>query len=249
MKPAIDNFSALADLYAKFRPVYPDTLYEFLRDRVPATDAAWDCGTGNGQVASHLASFFRHVTATDISRRQLDAAPHLDNITYLECRAEHTPFVDNSFDLITVGQAIHWFDFDTFYAEAKRVARNGALLAAWAYNVCRIDPETDLIINHFYENIVGPYWDKERQYVTDLYQTIPFPFEEIDTPEFHITTRWTLSHLEGYLSSWSSVDHYRKAKGEDPLELVAGALRDAWQADVEKEVVFPVFMRAGIIRK
>jgi ubiquinone/menaquinone biosynthesis C-methylase UbiE len=249
MKPAIDNFSSLADLYAKFRPIYPDTIYRFLQERVSATDAAWDCGTGNGQVAAELAKFFRHVTATDISRRQLDAAPRHNNITYLECRAEHTPFVDDSFDLITVGQAIHWFDFDSFYPEVRRVARNGALFAAWAYTTCHIDPETDLILDHFYKNIVGPYWDKERQLVDDRYQTIPFPLEETETPEFHISTRWTLSQFEGYLSSWSAVDHYRRAKGEDPLELIAGPLRDAWQADVEKEVVFPVFMRAGFIRK
>ncbi len=249
MKPAKDIFSTLADLYAKFRPVYPQAVYDFLYDRVPATGAAWDCGTGNGQVATQLATVFEHVTATDISHRQLDAAPKKDNITYLECRAEQTPFQDNSFDLITVAQAIHWFDFDAFYREATRVSRNGALMAVWGYNVCRIDPATDLIIDHFYEKITGPYWDKERQYVTDLYQTIPFLPEEIQTPAFEIVTRWTLSSLEGYLSSWSAVDHYRNAKGEDPLELIAPALRDAWQAGAEKEVRFPVFMRAGIIRK
>lgn len=249
MKPVKDNFSALATIYAKFRPVYPAALYEFLRNHTPAFSHAWDCGTGNGQVAVELSRFFEQVTATDISQAQLDAAQQQSNISYIACRAEQTGFADNSFDLITIAQAIHWFDFDRFYAEAIRVARPGALLAAWTYTLCRIDAATDRIIDHLYQDIAGPYWDKERSYVDDEYRTIPFPFTAIDTPVFFIEEQWNLPQMTGYLGSWSAIAHYRQQNGTDPLQRITGELEKVWPADTVKTVRFPVYMRAGHIQK
>jgi hypothetical protein len=60
-----DNFSAQAATYAQFRPDYPDSLVSFLLTHTANHDAAWDCGTGNGQLALKLASYFRTVYATD----------------------------------------------------------------------------------------------------------------------------------------------------------------------------------------
>ena len=53
-----DNFSVHAGKYAKFRPQYPEALFDHLLGLVPSRGAAWDCGTGNGQVASKLALHF-----------------------------------------------------------------------------------------------------------------------------------------------------------------------------------------------
>ncbi|HEY8970258.1 MAG TPA: class I SAM-dependent methyltransferase, partial [Puia sp.] len=107
-----DNSSSQSDKYAQFRPTYPDALYAYLLSVVPARDSAWDCGTGNGQVARVLAQSFRKVAATDISPQQIEHAFVHERIEYSVQPAEGTSFPDNSFDLITVAQAIHWFDFD-----------------------------------------------------------------------------------------------------------------------------------------
>src|SRR5690349_10648465 len=112
--PALDRFSAQADLYARYRIDYPPELYAFLLATVPRRQRAWDCATGNGQVAAVLAQYFKHVDATDISQAQLDQAAARPNITYQLAPAEHTPFPDNSFALITVAQALHWFDQEAF---------------------------------------------------------------------------------------------------------------------------------------
>ena len=53
-----DNFSTQAALYARFRPTYPPELIDLLASLAPARMAAWDCGTGNGQVAVLLAGHF-----------------------------------------------------------------------------------------------------------------------------------------------------------------------------------------------
>src|SRR4028119_14246 len=115
-----DNFSALADQYSTFRPTYPIELYQYLMSLVRNRDAAWDCGTGNGQVAQELANYFTKVYATDISEAQIKNAVRKETIIYKVERAEKTSFSDNMFDLITVAQAIHWFDFDSFYGEVNR---------------------------------------------------------------------------------------------------------------------------------
>lgn len=118
-----DYFSTQAKTYANFRPTYPPALYEFLLQHLPERKLAWDCATGNGQVASELSRFFEKVYATDISQPQLDQAPRKGNIFYSISPAEQSPFADNQFDLIAVGQALHWFDRDRFYTEVKRVGK------------------------------------------------------------------------------------------------------------------------------
>jgi SAM-dependent methyltransferase len=241
-----DNFSRQAGLYAQFRPVYPPQLYQFILSLVPGRSAAWDCGTGNGQVAVVLADHFVRVEATDISARQLEQAPVRPNLTYTLTPAEQTPFADATFDLITVAQAVHWFDFDRFYAEVRRVLRPGGILALWGYGLMRTgDPAVDHWIDDFYHHRVGPYWDAERSLVDAAYQTIPFPFPEIPAPAFAMEYRWTRDHLLGYLSTWSAVQHYRRANEEDPLEAPAKILREIWPDGTEKSVRFPLFLRIG----
>ena len=206
-----DLFSTQSREYAAFRPTYPATLYEFIFQHLREKKCAWDCATGNGQVAHFLANHFEKVFATDISQQQLDQAIRKENIIYSISPAEKTSFPDNQFDLITVGQALHWFDRDKFYDEVKRVGKPGSILAVWGYAFINIEPVIDEIIVKFYHDTVGPYWDPARKLVEEEYKSITFPFEEIPTPGFFISTHWTLAHLAGYLESWSATQKYIKA--------------------------------------
>ncbi len=249
MQTPKDNFSRQAGDYARFRPLYPESLYDYLFSLTPARRAAWDAGTGNGQVAARLAMAFRHVYATDISARQLEKAPPRDNVTYRVCRAESTGFPGGAFDLVTVAQALHWFDFEAFYAEVTRVARPGALLVVWGYNLLRIEPAVDALVREFYRDVVGMYWDAERRHVEASYKTIPFPFPELPAPPLRMTTQWQREHLLGYLNTWSAVQGYIKANGVNPVEALRPGLEAIWPADETREVQFPLFVRAGRVEK
>ena len=240
-----DNFSTRSDRYDQFRPTYPGELFDYLLSIVHSTNSAWDCGTGNGQVALQLARQFSTVHATDISRQQIDNAEARPNIEYSIQPAEHTSFPDNTFDLITVAQAIHWFDFDAFYKEAHRTAKDRSILAVIGYNLMQITPAIDELISHFYKNVVGPYWDKERKYVDENYKTIPFPFEELITPSFKNRFEWTPDHLIGYIGTWSAVNHYEKKTGQDPINLIREPLLRAWGDDTTKPVDFPILLRVA----
>jgi ubiquinone/menaquinone biosynthesis C-methylase UbiE len=224
-------------------------LYDFIFRISQNFDTAWDCGTGNGQAAVRLAERFRQVTATDISEKQISQAPARDNICYRVARAEVSGLAENSVDLVTVGTALHWFDFDKFYNEVKRVAKPEARIVVWAYAPFRSESAIDEILDNFTYKILGPYWDPERKWVDEQYKTIPFPFEEIPAPELMIKLNWTLEQFMGFLHSWSSVQHYITQNGSDPVDIIRGQLEAVWRPEEAKQLQFPLFVRAGIINR
>ncbi len=242
-----DNFSTQSDQYAKYRPKYPNDFFDYLGTIIKNKHVAWDCGTGNGQVAIELAKRFTMVYATDISVAQLAQAQQLPNVIYSVQAAEKTNFPNDFFDLITVAQAIHWFDFEKFYGEIKRTAKPNAMLVVMGYGKIEVSPEIDTIISDFYKNTIGNYWDKERKYIDELYKTIPFPFEEIETPSFSISYNWSLDHFMGYLGTWSAVKHYINDTMQNPLDVIENQLEDLWERDVVKKIKFPLLLRIGIL--
>lgn len=240
-----DNFSHDSGNYAKYRPKYPEELFRFLKSELRSHEHAWDCGTGNGQVAAELAKFIARVDATDISQNQIQKALKKGNIHYSLQPAEKTSFPDHSFNLIVVAQAIHWFKFDEFYSEVKRCLKADGLFAVLGYGLFRSDAETNKIMQHFYNDIIGEYWDKERSYLDENYQTIPFPFTEQDTPEFIQEYNWSIDHLLGYLRTWSAVEHYRKKHHKDPVAIIEPQLRKTFGKSGKIE--FPILFRLGKI--
>ncbi len=241
-----NNFSSQAALYDRYRPAYPHTVYDFIFQHLRKKEQAWDCATGNGQVAVVLADHFKSVMATDVSQQQLDHARPKANVHYLLCPAEATPFPDRSFDLITVAQAIHWFDLEKFYSEVRRTARSGALIAIMGYARVEVSPEMDPLINDFYESMFSRHFNENRRLVEQHYRTIAFPFEEIPCPLFYAKYEWTLSDLTGYLRTWSAVQRYKDETGEDPTLKIKSELEPLWKEVVA--VKFPVFMRLGKIK-
>lgn len=237
-----DNFSHNSPLYAQYRPSYPQEVFDFLKTILPVRERAWDCATGTGQIAEKLVVLFDQVEATDLSKNQLKHAFSHPRIRYTKQLAEQTDFPAAYFDCITVGQAVHWFDFDKFYAEAKRVLKPGGLLIVLGYgNIEMENTEIVRLISKLSSEILEDYWDPERQYIDENYETIPFPFEEINHPKFEIRGKWNREQLLGYLNTWSSVNHYKNMHEMNPIDLILPEL----PAFEEVEITFPVLLRIG----
>ena len=222
-----DHFSSIAEQYARFRPTYPAALFDFLAG-LGNRSAVWDCGCGNGQATLALAGRFRQVWASDISLEQVNRAPAVDSVEWFCGRAEQSPLPDQSVELITVGQAWHWFDAARFEQEAARILRPRGYLAVWTYNLMRIDPQIDILVQHYYSERLGRYWPPERRILEQAYPDFPLQLKPHPTPQFDMYQDWALPQLLGYLSSWSAAEKARQAEGVDPLMEFAPILAQAW---------------------
>lgn len=242
-----DYFSVQLVDYSKFRPNYPEAMINEILSLVENKETALDVATGNGQVAVELAPFFKEVYATDISEKQLSQTIEVPNVIYRKMAAETTDFENAQFDLITVAQAIHWFDFDAFYKEIARILKPDGVLAVMGYGFFSTNPDSDKILWHLYENILGTYWNPERQYLTDAYQTIPFPLDELVNKRFSREYNWSFEQLIGYLQTWSATMNYIKEHNQNPVDLVREALRESWERG-NKKVSFPMFLRVGKLK-
>ncbi|MDQ2691129.1 MAG: class I SAM-dependent methyltransferase [Chloroflexota bacterium] len=223
-----DHFSKHSEQYAQYRPKYPEEVYAYLASLAPTRSLAWDCGTGNGQAAVGLARYFDRVYATDASADQIAAAYSHEKVDYHVESAEHVSLADSSVDLVTVAVALHWFQFDEFYREVKRVLKPRGILAAWTYHLPEISTEIDPLLERYYREILNGYWPERIQYLEERYKTIPFPFEDIVSPSFVMTTNWTLTQLAGFLDSWSATQRYKAQKGDHPLERIWEKLCTVW---------------------
>ncbi|KAJ6967940.1 methyltransferase [Populus alba x Populus x berolinensis] len=156
-----------AKQYAETRPSYPQELFQFIASKTPVHDLVWDVGTGSGQAARSLAGIYKHVTGTDTSLKQLEFAPKLPNVSY-----HHTPSVmsmsgleqtvstQSSVDLVTIAQAMHWFDLHAFYQQVKWILKNpDGVIAAWCYTVLEVNDSVDSVLNPFYSIDSDPYWE------------------------------------------------------------------------------------------
>ena len=223
-----DHFSGRASEYARFRPRYPARLFDYLARLSPDRHRAWDCATGNGQAALGLARQFGSVVASDASPRQIAHATAHRRVRYMAAAAEDAALANGSVALVTAAQALHWFDRDRFWREARRVLVPGGIVAVWCYHGFHCTPEVERVVHRYYGEIVGRYWQPERALVERGYGTLEFPFAEERAPAFRLEKRWDLAAMFGYLKTWSATQRYEAAVGRDPLESIEGELSRAW---------------------
>lgn len=248
VNPARNWFDDGGGDYARFRPDYPPPLAAFLASVAPDHGLAVDVGCGNGQLTRLLADHFGTVVGLDPSADQIaHAVPHA-RVRYQRAPAERLPMSDNSASLVTAAQAAHWFDLPAFYAEVRRVAAPGGVLALISYGVPRLEAGLDDRFGRFYRDGIGPYWPAERALVDSGYANIDFPFAEFAAPPMDIRLEWTLAELLGYVSTWSAVRRAREAGREDVLLAFADELGNAWgDPGIRRAIAWPINMRVGKI--
>jgi SAM-dependent methyltransferase len=247
MNSDADHFSRVAPAYATCRPGYPAALFEYLAGLAVEREVAWDCAAGSGQATLPLTREFRRVIATDISPAMLESAPRHARVEYRVAAAEESGLPPASVDLITVGQALHWFPIDMFFAEVHRVLKPGGVLAVWTYGNQVLRHESlDAALGRFYRNVVGRFWPTERRHVETGYRTLPFPYQELAAPLLEMEEEWTLSQVLGYIGTWSATQRYRDSLGHDPIPDLAVELGRFWgPPSAPRAVRWPLSLRVG----
>lgn len=240
-----DHFSRQSSAYRRYRPEYPPALIEFVAAQAPDAHLAVDCATGSGQAAVALARYFAAVLAVDGSLSQLASARAHERVHYAASLAERLPLRAGSVSLVAAAQAAHWFDFDRFHAECRRVLVPGGVIAIWTYEKFRVDPAVDAVIDRFYTAVVGRYWPPERRYVEQGYRTLPFPWQELPAPAFELETDWDLPEVMGYLATWSAVQRYKDQAGQDPLPALEPRLAALWPRSGARRLRWPIHLRLG----
>ena len=241
-----DYFSSDPGNYKQFRPTYPQSLYDHLAAISPSTQRAWDVGCGNGQAAVELSKRFQQVDASDASEKQIAEAQTQINLNYHVSPAERIPAADHSLDLITVAQAIHWFNHELFFKEVDRALKPNGILAVWGYQLLYTNSKLDGLVEEFHSKTVGPYWPAERALLDNSYSKIQFPYSMQSAPQFQMQAQWQFSHLIGYLNTWSAVKQFEKHKGFNPVEAELQRFKDAWgDCESSNAVFWPLILYIG----
>ncbi len=238
-----DHFSRQATAYSRYRPAYPSELIAYVASLAPSRGVAVDCATGSGQAAVALAGHFERVIAVDGSVRQLAQSLPADGVHYVAALAERMPVRDGCAALVAAAQAAHWFDFERFYPECRRVLGAGGVVAVWTYEKFHVDATLDAVVDHFYSEVIAPWWPPERHFVEAGYRDLPFPLAEEHAPPFTLATDWDLDQALGYFGSWSAVQRCRDATGTDPLPALRRALEPHWPA--QRRLTWPLHLRVG----
>ncbi len=245
-------FGQYAKNYALNRPQYPAALWQWVASLCETHDHAWDAGCGNGQATIALAQHFHHVTASDISAAQIEAAPVHPRVSYQVAPSDNISqamhFAPQSLDLICVAQALHWFDLKTFWPIARAALKPRGVFVAIAYGKFEISPEIDAITKQSFIDVVEPYQAEGNRMVAREYADIAFPFEMMEAPMLAIECEWNIDQVMNYAATWSAVARMRKESGMDPipayrsaLEAVGASSSSAWT------VRMPLVVKAGIL--
>jgi len=244
---AARHFAGYAGEYRRFRPGYPDVLFERLVELAPRPGRVWECGAGSGQATGGLATRFGEVIATDVARRQLERAPETPRVRRVVCAAERAPLRGASVDLVVVAQALHWFDAEAFAAEVRRVGRPDAILAVWAYGLPTVCVAIDRVLMRLHDDVLDACWRPERRHVVSSYETLPVPLPALVVESYALEKRWTLERFLGYVGTWSAVREYAERHGgADAVAIVRDDLAGAWPggAEAEARVRWPLTLRA-----
>jgi len=239
-------FGSIAADYARFRPRYPDALFDELAALAPSRALAWDCATGTGQAAGALARRFERVLATDVSAKMIAQAPATPGVEYRAVDSCDSGIASHSIDLITVANALHWFHGEAFEREARRVLAPGGVVAAWSYKYPHVAPAIDALVRHLHDVVIDPFWAEPNRVVEREYRDLWFPFDRVAAGPHVCAARLTADAFLGYLATWSAAVKYAAHHGRDPLAEIRDELLAEWGgASVEREVRWPLTLVVG----
>lgn len=208
MKNSITRFTEKVEYFSKYRPAYPEQILSSLEKNIgfdSSKDIA-DIGSGTG-ILSRLflnnGNLVFGVEPNDEMRER--AEKHLEkflNFISISGTAEKTALATNSVDLISVGQAFHWFDIKKAKKEFKRILRkNGHVVIIW--NERKITSLFMKELNSILELLGQEFEDAERNLADSEFHKTFFGEEKVHTHSYPNFQMLDLNGLKGRIQSIS----------------------------------------------
>ena len=131
-------FDGIADIYDKYRPSYPSSLFTYLCADIGINSHTTiaDIGSGTGILSKKLLSICSCVYAVepndDMRKIAESNLSFKNNFISIRATAENTTLPDHCVDCITVAQAFHWFNRKLFKIECQRILKDkGRVILIW----------------------------------------------------------------------------------------------------------------------
>ncbi|KAG0223698.1 S-adenosyl-L-methionine-dependent methyltransferase [Mortierella sp. GBAus27b] len=249
-----ENFNST--LYQSFRPGYNDNFYNMVYNYHAKNNGqfiiAVDVGTGTGQVATVLADKFEHVYGVDASAAMLASAVQKPNITYRVSKSEDLSWIpDSSVDVVTVAEAIHWFDLPRFFAEVKRILKPKGTFAVISYGLAKLSnyPQGSKRIDEFSNDPdqLGKCWQSGAEMVDNMLRSVEVPLKNEERHYFPdhpdglpplMGETVSIAHFRNYLKTWSGYKTYceRYPDREDLAERTIEDIKNAENLSEEQLV-------------
>ena len=234
---AAAGFGSSADAYERGRPEYAGAAVHWLAGRVglrPGVTVV-DLAAGTGKLSRPLAATGARVIAVEpVEAMRRAIGPGVETV---EGTAEKIGLPDGSADLVTVGQAFHWFDGDAALAEIHRVLRAaGSLALLW--NVRRMEDRIHAAI----EDLIKPYCERIPRHRTEPWRdafarTELFgPLEEMQFPHEQVLDAEGLAAQVGSISAIAALPEDQRARILDRTRSLAGTGHVTLTYDCEVQV-------------
>ncbi|XP_023221729.1 putative methyltransferase DDB_G0268948 [Centruroides sculpturatus] len=219
-----------ASAYAKFRPSPPqfitDKILKYLEEKInPPYEHVLDVGCGTGQSSIVWKPYFRNITGCDISSAQIEEArkkSSFENVNFIICPSEKIPFPDNSVQMISVVTALHWFDIEEFFKEAKRLLIRNGVLAVQNYHTVRVKFDTDektslgnAILKELMYDKLHEYMSKNVINSVNEFSSINFPFcDVVRHTGIKDSIEVTVDYVIGFFFSFSRYQTFKERQPE-----------------------------------
>lgn len=245
-----EKFDAKGGLYSKYRPLYPNSIFEYLISEkiVTADSRVADIGSGTGIFTMQIQPFADTVFAVEPNedmRRNADAIlGKYSNIISINGSAENTGLPSNSVDCITAAQAFHWFERDAFKRECQRILKPGGnVLLLWNNR----DEKSEIIQRNAQINAV--FCDEYKGFSNGMNFDNVRQFDEFFTGsyvirQFNNTIQYDLETFVGRNLSSSFAPHKCQSKFE-PYVMALEKLFQEFSTD-GKSIDYPYIVQCYI---
>lgn len=210
MKNHTKRFTGRAEDYAKYRPGYPEQIIHLLENKIgfdSSKDIA-DVGCGTGLLSKLFLTNGNLVFGVEPNEEMRAMSEKLlskfINFISVDGAAEETKLANNSVDVITVGQAFHWFDLKKTKKEFKRILRkDGDVVIVWneRKNSSQLMKEVDAIL----QTLNQEHEEAEKNLVDKNLLNTFFGVEKIGASSFPNYQMLDLAGLKGRIQSISYV--------------------------------------------